>query len=118
TLYGGDGNDLLSGMYDDSGGGMPDTLYGDAGDDTMLFSNEGTAVPVTGTFWGWTGETGAASVITLTLRGHQDTADHLYGGSGDDTVDASRVPGSTQQMYIRAGKDANLDWIMSVEYFI
>jgi len=118
TLYGGDGNDFLSGMYSDSGGGMPDTLYGDNGDDTLLFSNEGTAVPVTGTYYGWTGEAGASSIITLTLNGQQDTADHLYGGSGFDTVDASLVAASTQEMFIRAGKDANLDWIMSAEYFI
>jgi Ca2+-binding RTX toxin-like protein len=116
TLYGGDGNDFLSGMYSTQGGGAPDTLYGEAGDDTMLFSNAGSAVPVTGTYYGWSGESGG--VISLTLAGHQDTSDHLYGGDGHDTVDASLDTASTQQMYIRAGKDANLDWIMSAEYFI
>jgi len=122
TLYGGDGNDFLTGMYAYGGGGLPDTLYGDAGDDTLLFSNEGANAPAVGTFYAWTGETGAASIITLTGAGYQDTTDRLYGGAGFDTVDASRgselATPSTQQQLIRAGKDVNLDWIMSAEYFI
>jgi len=118
TLYGGEGNDFLSGMYATQGGGAPDTLYGGAGDDTMLFSNEGSAVPVNGTYYAWTGESGAAGIVALTLSGHQDTSDRLYGGDGFDTVDASLDTASTQRQFIRAGKDTALDWIMSVEYII
>jgi len=117
TLYGGDGNDFMSGMYSTAGGGAPDTLYGDAGDDTMLFSNEGSAVLVSGPFYGWSGEA-SGGLITLSFTNYQDTSDHLYGGSGFDTVDASRDATSTASQYIRAGKDANLDWIMSAEFFI
>ncbi|MGE0421958.1 MAG: calcium-binding protein [Reyranellaceae bacterium] len=118
TLYGGDGNDFLTGMTSLAGGGAEDTLYGGAGDDTLVFSNEGSSVPVNGTVYAWTGEAGAAGIIALELNGHQDTADRLYGGEGFDTVDASLDGSSTQRQFIRAGKDASLDWIMSVEYVI
>ncbi len=117
TLYGGDGNDFLSGMDSIDGGGAEDTLYGGNGDDTMLFSSEGTAVTISGPQYAWTGEA-SGGLITLSFTNYQDTSDHLYGGSGFDTVDASRDAASTQSQYIRAGKDANLDWIMSAEFFI
>jgi len=118
TLYGGDGNDFLSGFTSISGGGAPDTLYGGGRNDTMLFSNDGSSVPVSGTFYGWIGETGASSVIAVTLSNHQDTTDFLFGGIGFDTVDASRNAATPQGMYIRAGNSASLKWILSAEYFI
>jgi Ca2+-binding RTX toxin-like protein len=117
TMFGGDGNDLLSGMYLDHGGGLEDTLYGGNGDDVMIFSSDGTSKNPPNPDYGWTGES-SSSLLTLTTHLLDDTSDYFYGGAGNDTLDASRDTTYTNGVYIHAGKDPAVDWIMSVEYII
>jgi len=117
TIFGGDGNDYLSGMYLDHGGGLEDTLYGGNGDDTLIFSSSGTTKNPPDTDYAWTGES-SNSVLVLDTKFLDDTSDYFFGGAGSDTLTAATDTTYTGGVYIHAGKDPSVDWIMGVEYII
>lgn len=120
TIEGGDGNDVIvagagndrisGGEGDDtftfSGTWGADTVYGDAWDGTGTGNNDildfsAVTAAVTVTFTTWEDGTATSGTNSVTF----DNIEHIIGGSGNDTIDAS-LDGSGLALEGGAGNDS------------